>query len=137
MSLYKNKELIKELFDTKKNKGREEAKMIFKDVSVFGSVDLINGVIKQKAPDLTEEKELSNYPEKKYFVFTDDNGVLLNELMHVKTSMQSAKQLCNFVANLRESGMHGTAVADISKMRFPIIIRIYKKFFKDWEEMVD
>lgn len=83
---------------------------------------------------------------KKIRIYTDKNGALLTALMHVGTNSNSAEMLKDFIRLLRKPGhlddeanekeTNESVTVDLKKISFPLIIRIYKSFFKDWEDAV-
>lgn len=77
----------------------------------------------------------------KYFVY-DDNGSVLLELMHSNLGLQSKdsairKLLTGGEGSQSEDKMNEGSQSKEDEMKFPLIIKLYLSFFKDWEKWVD
>ena len=66
-----------------------------------------------------------------YYEYFDYNGALLTDLMHVRTTAASSAAFKGLIDYLMEP-MKLENENDLKKMRFPIIIQVYKSFFDDW-----
>lgn len=131
-SLYENKDTIHELLNSLNDK--DNVKRLMQNLHTDCSVDLGRSIIKLVNNEIVDTWD--NLPSgRRYYVYIDDNGALLSELMHEK--MNSSKQFKRFVDKVREPGFNGDEVVDIHKIHFPLIIKIYKSFFEDWIEVVD
>ena len=149
VSLFDNKDTIEELFENDITK-KEETEKRLRSLNPDCSVDLNDKLIKQTTQNVIgkqievlgfdkgdNQEETLLQSGRHFFVYSDDNGALLNELMHVSMTLQSAKRFKRFVEKLREPGHKGFEVDDIHKFCFPLIIKVYLSFFTDWEKAVD
>lgn len=90
------------------------------------SVDICNNLFVW--PDNKPKKLKSN---RDFYEYSDNNGALLTDLMHVRTTSNTSKAFKDFVGCLRKP-MDDSENKDLKKMRFPVIIQVYKSFFDDW-----
>lgn len=124
-----NKKIVNEIFNGNTD---ENKKKYFLELNCDAFVDLC-----QKDIDCEEKKnrlEANSLPSGKNYYVYNDNGALLTELMHVKIDASSAKKIVEFVKLLRAPAFEKDSLIDVDKMRFPLIIKLYKSFFDDWEK---
>ncbi len=116
-----NEKTVNAIFQNKDNK-----KVLFNNLDVNASVDFCANKV--------DESKIKK--QDGYYVY-EDNGALLAELMHYKTDIHSSKQFMDFVEMLRKPAFENNELKDVGEMRFPLILKIYKSFFKDWEDALD
>lgn len=128
-SIFRNKDLLMRVYKGDKSD--------LSNLDVNGDVDLGDGSfdftkVDDKGGALSGSRKIHRYKE--------ENGALLTELMHVRPITSSSDQFKNLIKYLSKPAWDDTnKTIDVSKkddMRFPIIIQLYKSFFKDWENAV-
>lgn len=83
---------------------------------------------------------ISQKCENLYYVYEDKNNALLIELMHTLIGIDCANQFKALVRKLREEAYNKEIpprITEIKKMKFPLIVKIYRSIFKDWENLLD
>jgi hypothetical protein len=127
-----NRKAMEELFSSALPHGDFDFKRFFENLQKTDyslnpncSVDVCNNsFIESKVLD---PKQLGS----NYYEYSDYNGALLTDLMHVRTTANSSRAFNDLVKCLKKP-MDDSENKDLKKMRFPVIIRVYKSFFDDW-----
>lgn len=107
----------------------------FLRLDVNDSVDVLNHEIEVSHLD---DSKINLSSGLSYYVYEDNNGALLTEFIHARTDVNTSGQLKKLVKFLMTPAMEGDRVDfnKIKKMRFPIIVKVYKSFFNDWAAAV-
>ena len=146
VSMIETKKKLKEdLFKPNvKEKGFDERKSVLNSIKPDSSLDLIDENIlidksnlSYEIPEFESKNIQLPNSNSTIYIYSDTNGAILNELFHVNLSIPSAKRISKFNKLLRNPGIKGLVDKDIHKFTFPLIIKIYKSFFDDWENSVD
>lgn len=126
-SIFKNKDLLEKMFDTQQ--------MDFSKLSTNGFVDLMNKMF-NVSPTINHLKS-----GRKFLVY-EDNGALLTELMHVRIDNKSSKQFNELTKRIQKEQKDMSSKKEKAEnnggriLYAPIIVKLYKNFFKDWENAV-
>lgn len=128
--LVEYREKINELFN--KNTSKTDKASIMKGLPTDIGLDMIKNPI--------ENSYFSQKSENLYCVYEDKNNALLIELMHTLIGIDCANQFKALVNKLRKDAYNKDVpprITEIKKMKFPLIVKIYKSFFDDWENVMD
>ena len=133
-SIYNNQQVLKEKLFIKLEPSQRRD---FSGLDEDGFVDVCDNVFEEES--LTKNTKTLPSGCLRYD-YVDVNGALLTELMHVKADLRSSNEFLKFLKALRRPALDSNdenKIVDVRKMKFPIIIKIYKSFFDDWEKSVD